>query len=93
VVSELFLSGRIVDLILGLVVIEAVLLLVYHRRTGAGLGFAQLAPNLLSGAALLLAVRFALVEAAWEWVAASLLLALLAHLVDLRQRWSHATTF
>lgn len=86
--SALFTSGRIVDLILTLVVFEAVLLAVYHRKTGRGVALRRIAPNLLSGASLLLAARFAMVQAWWGWIAACLLLALLTHLADLRQRWA-----
>lgn len=85
--ERLFHSGRVVDLILLLVLLEAVLLALYRRRSGRGPAFRRLLPNLLSGAALLLAVRLALVQSQWTWVATALLLALVAHLADLRQRW------
>ena len=85
--AELFATGRIVDLILGLVTLEAVGLLLYRRRTGRRPSAGDLLPNLLSGACLLLAVRFALVGAEWWAVAAALLAALGAHGLDLRQRW------
>lgn len=88
VLAELFLTGRIVDLILALVVVEAVLLFVYRLKTNRGVPFGTIAPNLLSGASLLLALRFALVQAWWGWIAVCLSLALLTHLADLRQRWS-----
>ncbi len=85
--TELFASGHIVDLILLLVLLEAILLAVWHRRTGRGIAPAALAGILCSGAALLLALRAALVGAWWGWVAAALLASLLAHLFDLRSRW------
>ncbi len=47
----------------------------------------QLAGNLLAGGCLLLALRFALTGAAWWIVAACLAGSLLAHLLDLKQRW------
>ena len=86
--AELFASGRIIDLILGLVVIEAAALALWRRRFGTGPAPGRLAANLASGCFLLLAVRAALVDAAWEWVALALLGSLLAHLADLycRQR-------
>jgi hypothetical protein len=83
----LFASGHIVDLILVLVGLEAILLAIWHRRTGRGVAPSALAANLCSGAALLLAVRAALLGAWWGWVALPLLAALLAHLLDLRGRW------
>ena len=85
--AALFHSGRIVDLILLLVLLEAALLAWHHRRTGRGLSPRALLPNLFSGAALLAAVRLALAQAPWLWVAGALSCALLAHLADLRQRW------
>lgn len=88
--AALFHSGRIVDLILLLVLLEAALLGWHHRRTGRGPSLRALLPNLLSGAALLAGVRFALAQSEWFWVAAALLLALLAHLADLHQRWRQA---
>jgi hypothetical protein len=86
-VTALFASARIVDLILVLVAIEAAALLAYGRATGRGVPPSGLLPNLLSGALLLLALRCALAGTAWEWMALSLGAALVAHLLDLRQRW------
>jgi hypothetical protein len=83
---DLFASGRVVDVILALVVVEAIALAGWRRLTGRGLALRALAANLLAGGFLLLAVRAALVGAEWIWVAASLLAALLAHLADLAAR-------
>ena len=85
--NELFASGHVVDLILGLMTIEALLLLAYHRRAARGIAPADLAVNLLSGICLLLAVRAALVGADWSWVALALSASLFGHLADLRRRW------
>jgi hypothetical protein len=84
--AELFASGRIIDLILGLVVVE-VMALALWRRFGTGPDLGGLVANLASGGFLLLAVRAALVDAPWEWVALALLGSLLAHLADLYGRW------
>ncbi len=59
----------------------------WHRWSGGGVPLSAVGANLCSGAALLLAVRAALVGAWWGWVALPLLAALLAHLVDLGGRW------
>lgn len=80
-------SGHLVDLILALVAAEAVALIVYWRLTGRGIPTADLTPNLLSGACLLLALRAALGGWSTAWIALSLACALMAHLVDLRRRW------
>ena len=83
--AELFASGRVVDLILIAICIEALLLwsLRRHRR---GPGVADWLPNLVSGAALLLALRLTIAQVAWYWVAALLALALLCHLADMQRR-------
>jgi hypothetical protein len=84
--AELFASGRIIDLILVLVAVEAAVLALWRRWSGSGPGFGGMAANLASGACLLLAVRAALVGAGWELVALPLLGSLLAHAVDLYGR-------
>jgi hypothetical protein len=85
--SELFKTGRIVDLIIGLIALEAVVLLMYARGTARGIAPMALLPNLAAGACLLLALRFALVAAPWGWMAVCLAAGLLAHVADLAQRW------
>lgn len=85
--SGIIASGRIADLVLGLLVLEAVLLLAYRRRTGRGIPAAVLLPNLLAGACLVLALRGALTGAHWGWTALALLAALAAHLLDIGALW------
>lgn len=85
--DQLFTTGRIVDLILVAVALEAAALLILHRRSGRGPGPAALLPNLLAGAALLLALRLSMTGAPWPWLAMSLAGALLAHLADIGMRW------
>lgn len=88
--SGLFEGGLIALLILPLVALEAAAIWIWHRRTGAGVAPADLLPNLLAGAALLVAVRLAATGAWWGWLALALTGALLAHAADLRRRWRHA---
>jgi hypothetical protein len=76
---DLFASGRIVDAVLALTVLEGLLLLWRGR--------ADLMATLLAGLALLAALRLALAGAAWPWLALALLAALAAHLADLARRW------
>lgn len=85
--AALFETGRIADVILALVAIEAVALLILWRSRGRGIPPAGLLFNLASGACLLLALRSALVQGAWQATAAWLAAALLAHLADLYCRW------
>ena len=81
--ADLFATGRIIDLILGLVVLEAVLLALWRGSTL----LANLAANLVSGFCLMCALRAALTDAWWGWVALFLTGALVAHLADLRGRF------
>ena len=84
--AELFESGRIVDLVLLLVVLEVAALPWLLQRLGSSLRLAQLLPNIAAGAALFIALRLAISGAAWHWIAAAMIAALLAHLYDLNQR-------
>jgi len=84
---ELITSGRVVDFILVLVVIEFVVLALHHRRSGRGIAPGAILPNLLAGAFLLLALRTAAGSGHAAWVALFLLLALVSHLADLKRRW------
>jgi hypothetical protein len=85
--AELFASGRLVDLILVIVVIEMALLVIYWRSTGRGVSPRDLLPNLCAGALLLLALRLLLADAAWQLCCGTLAAAGIAHLVDLHRRW------
>ena len=85
--AELFSSGRIVDVIVALVVLEALLLVGLRLRRGRGPAPAALLSTLASGAALMLAVRAALTGADWPFVAAWLLAALFAHLTEMMIRF------
>lgn len=86
-IEELIASGRIVDAILGLVVVQFVALVLYRRATGRGPAAGDIAFTLLAGAGLLLALRAALTGAGWTSIAAFLVAALIAHLADLARRW------
>ena len=79
-------SGRIVDLVLILVVLEAAGLLAYRAVTGRGLAPIGIALMLLPGVCLLLALRAALMGERPAMVLAWLTLALVVHLADMWQR-------
>jgi len=79
--SALFDSGRIIDVILLLVALEAVALLAWRRQRAA-----PLLVGLLPGVALMLAIRAALTGSGWPWIAALLGAALALHLIDLAIR-------
>jgi len=85
--SELFSTGRIVDLILGLMVLETAVLAGYRVVHGRGIRTASLLSNMAAGACLLLALRGALAGAEWNIIAAALAATFAMHLFDLRSRW------
>ena len=85
--ADFFASGRVVDLILVMMLIEGLALTLYHRRTGKGIPPAGLAGFLLSGFVLLLTLRAALTGAGWGWISLGLTAALFTHLTDLWLRW------
>jgi hypothetical protein len=87
-VAALFASGRIIDLILLLMLVEIAVLALLRGRTRRGISTPALFINLAAGAALLLALRAALSDHRWPAVAFWLLVALIAHVVDLRLRWA-----
>lgn len=80
-------SAHAVDLILAIVAVEIVAITLYWHARGRGIAPAQLLPNLLAGALLLLALRLSLSGYAWPWYTACLALAGVANVADLRQRW------
>ncbi len=85
--AEFFRSGKIIDLILLLVVLEGAALYLWHQRTGRGIAPAALIGFLGAGACLMLAVRAALTGAWWGVVGAWMAAAGAAHLFDLWWRW------
>lgn len=83
-----FLGGTgVVDLVLAVVGLEILGITIYWLATRRGIAPAQLLPNLLAGAALVLALRLALSEFSWPWYTACLAVAGIANVADLRQRW------
>jgi hypothetical protein len=85
--GDLVASGRVVDLILALVVVEALLLFALHRWRGRGVPLADFLPGALGGVCLLLALRAALTGAHWTAIVPWLLASFAAHLWDLKRRW------
>ena len=83
-------GGQLVDFIIGLTLIEAMCLMVYHRITGRGLALKDYGLNLASGLFLMLALRAALAQSNWMWIAASLSAAGLAHGADIVLRLKRA---
>jgi hypothetical protein len=90
--NTLFTTGRIVDLILGLVLIEIIALTILRKLSKRGMRPFDLLASLLAGIGLLLALRGALTGRGWPVIALCLGSALIAHLWDLSRRWSAART-
>ncbi|MBS0579161.1 MAG: hypothetical protein JSR36_07845 [Proteobacteria bacterium] len=82
-----FAGPHVADIALGALLLEGVVLLEYHRRTGSGVRPADLAMGLVPGACLLLALRFALAGAGGAVLSFFLSAAFLTHLADTRRRW------
>jgi hypothetical protein len=85
--ADLFASGRLVDFILILVVLEAAVLLLVWRNARWGIAPADLLPNLCAGAFLLLALRITLGGGGWMPASGCLAVAGVAHLIDVSRRW------
>jgi hypothetical protein len=84
--TALFASGHIADVILGILVLEALAFAAYRRITGRGFRLFELLPNMLAGGCLVLALRTALVMADWTWTALALAAAFVAHIWDVVSR-------
>ena len=85
--AEFFTSGRAADLALAAILVEALAIWLWRRRTGRGPRLSDVAPFLVAGAFFALALRSALVGAAWPWTAAALAAAGVAHAVDIARRF------
>ena len=75
-------SAAFVDVVIGLLIVETMLRVFFDKRSGRPDWYRVVAQN-MAGAALLLAVRFALVGSAADLIVAALGLALLAHIAEL----------
>lgn len=80
--QALFTSGRIVDAVLALLLLEALLFL--RWRNGPTI---RPWPTLAAGAGLLMAWRLDLAGSSWTWVAAALSAAGAAHAWELWRLW------
>ena len=83
VLEQLILSGRIVDIMLAVFVLEIAALLLFR---GKQIRLLPLLANIGAGGSLMLSLRAALTEAGWMWIAAWLIAALVFHLWDLSYR-------
>lgn len=85
--SEFFTSAHAIDLVLLLIGLEALGLILLWRMRLCPLPPLSTLLILAPGTCLLLASRAALAGAAWGLISLLFLVALIIHLIDLRQRW------
>lgn len=76
-----------VDVVIAITLLECAALALHRRLTGAGMALRDIALNMASGLALMLALRSALSDAHAAWILACLLAAGLAHGADITLRW------
>ena len=85
--EEFFAGGRAIMVVLSLIVVEAILLMVLWRMRICPLPPRATLLILAPGTSLLLAALAALSGASWMLVSSLFFVALVIHLIDLRQRW------
>lgn len=88
---DLLSNGRLIDVALAVVAIEAALLIVARRRIAPLLRPADILGQLAAGAMLLLGLRCAVTGANYLWTLAFLSASLPAHLFDLVRRARRGT--
>ncbi len=79
-------SGRLTDIILVIMAVEVVAVSFFLWRRNQGLGVVSFVASLMSGASLILALRAALTDAGWYYVALYVTASLLAHLAEIAIR-------
>lgn len=85
-------SGRIADIILIVMAAEAVGILLYARlRQLPSRSIAETLAGLAAGASLVIALRFALTDSGWIFIAAALVASFVAHLTETLLRLGRAT--
>jgi len=85
--EQLYQGPLVVDIAIGFITLESLLLWAFHKLTGRGLALADCMLTILSGAFLMLALRCALTPQGWPGMALFLIAAGIAHGADLRSRW------
>jgi hypothetical protein len=85
--ADVYASGRLVDLILIVVVLQAGGLMWLWSFRRRGIAPADLLPNLFAGAFLLLALRVTLTGGGWMIACLCLALAGVANVIDISRRW------
>lgn len=84
--EALLASGRIADLVLIVLALETAGLVLLQRRRRVAPGPRAILAAALPGAALVIALRFALTDAPWQAIATALAASFALHLIDLTLR-------
>ena len=84
---ELILSGRIIDIVVAVLLLELIAISVLHRTRGTGIAPYPLLVNIGAGGSLALAVKASVTGAGWQWIAIWLVASLVFHVLDLGARW------
>lgn len=87
-IESMFRSGRIADVVIAVMVLEALVFAVAARARPRTWSLGAMLAGLLPGLFLVLALKAALVQASPLWTAAALSVSLVAHLLDVRLRLS-----
>lgn len=87
VVSDWLSPQGLITIVIGFTLLEGVALWLYRARTGKGVAAKDFVANWASGLCLMFALRSALTDAWWVWVALWLLASGLIHASDLWSRW------
>ncbi len=85
-------SGRIVDIMLAVVLLEVLLLLWWWRSRRTGVPPVALLVNVGAGSSLMMALRAALMDQGTLAIAVCLVSSLVFHTADLVVRWTHSAT-
>jgi hypothetical protein len=81
-------SGRLIDIVIVITLLEGAFLLALHRKTGRGVAPRDFVLNMASGLCLMLALRLALSGVGWQMTALCLMAAGSLHAMDIYRRWN-----
>ena len=88
--SELILSGRIIDIVLVVLLLELIIVSMLYRARGTGVPPYPLMVNIGAGGSLALAIKASLTGAGWQWIAVWLMTSLVFHVLAVNTRWQKA---
>ncbi|MDJ0917420.1 MAG: hypothetical protein QNJ05_06605 [Woeseiaceae bacterium] len=91
ILSELILSGRIIDIVLGVLILELLLISMLYRTKGKGVPPYPLLVNIGAGGSLALGIKASVTGADWQWIAVWLVASLVFHILDISARWQRGT--